>query len=74
MVSRDDRPCPPNDTDIEKENGVTEVNIFGVIEVTKAENGWSASGIMQKMRRGTASHKTELSEERVDLMENEPRS
>lgn len=69
MVSRDDGPWPPNDTETEKENGVTEVKIFGVIEVTKTENGWNTNGIMQKTRRGTASHKTELSEERVDLIE-----
>lgn len=62
-------PEPPNDTEIEKENGVNEVKMFGVIEVTNEEKGLNASGMMQKTRRGTASHKTELSEERVDLVE-----
>lgn len=62
-------PEPPNETEIENENGVNEVKIFGVIEVTNEEKGLDASGTMQKTRRGTASHKTELSEERVDLVE-----
>lgn len=46
-----------------------EVRTFGVNEDTNEEKGLNASGIMQKTRRGTASHKTELSEERVDLVE-----
>lgn len=62
-------PLPPNDTEIEKENGVNDVKMFGVKGVTNEERVLNVSGMTQKTRRGTASHKTELSEERVDLVE-----
>lgn len=58
---------PPNDTEIEREKGVNDVRMFGVIEVRSAENGLNANGTTEIMRRGTASHKTELSDEWVDL-------
>ena len=50
---------PPNETEIEKENGVKDVSTLGVIMWRKAENGVIARGMMHKMSRGTASHKTE---------------
>lgn len=46
---------------------MNDVRMFGVIEARSAENGLNANGIRQIMRRGTASHKTELSDEWVDL-------
>jgi hypothetical protein len=52
-------PGPPNETEIEKENGVNEVNTFGDIEVNAPDKGLSNRGMMQKIRRGTDSHKTE---------------
>lgn len=52
---------------MEREKGVNDVSMFGVIEVKSAENGLNTNGIRQIMRRGTASHKTELSDEWVDL-------
>lgn len=60
---------PPKDTDIEKENGVSDVSTLGVIEDKSDDSGFNAKGMMQKTRRGTASHKTELSDERADLMD-----
>ena len=47
------------ETETEKENGVNDVNTFGVIEANSPDNGLNNRGIMQKMRRGTDSHKTE---------------
>ena len=58
---------PPKDTEIEKEKGVSDVRTLGVIDDTKDDNGLKANGIIQKTSRGTASHKTELSDERADL-------
>ena len=58
---------PPKDTEIDKENGVSDVSTLGVIEDTNDDSGLSASGMMQKTRRGTASHKTEFMDERDDL-------
>jgi hypothetical protein len=52
---------------MEREKGVNEVKILGVIEVRRVGNGLKTNGMRQKMRRGTASHKTELSDEWVDL-------
>lgn len=59
---------------MENESGVNEVRVSGIIEVTNEEKGLNANGMMQKRRRGTASHKTELSEERTDLVNGEIRS
>ena len=52
---------------MERENGVNEVRILGVIASNNAANCVNARGIRQRTRRGTASHKTEWSDERVDL-------
>lgn len=60
---------PPKDTDIEKENGVSDVSTLGVIEDKSDDSGFNAKGMMQRTRRGTASHKTALSDERADLMD-----
>lgn len=62
-----DSPELPKETEIEKENGVNDVKTFGETEVNNADNGLNTRGMMQKMRRGTDSHKTEYSDERVDL-------
>lgn len=56
--------------DTEKDNGVNEenaVNPLGDNEVRKPEMGLNTSGMIQKMRRGTDSHKTEETDERADL-------
>lgn len=58
---------PPIVTEIENENGMNDVRTLGVIEVRNVENGLNARGTMQVTRRGTASHNTELSDERADL-------
>lgn len=58
---------PPNDTEIENVKGVNDVNTLGVKELTNFERGFNASGMRQSTRRGTASHKTELMDERDDL-------
>jgi hypothetical protein len=55
-------PEPPNETEIENENGVNDENavkLFGIIEVRNPDSGLNTRGIMQNMRRGTDSHKTE---------------
>lgn len=57
------------DTETEKENGATDINAFGDIEANSPDRGLNNRGMMQKMRRGTDSHKTEYSDERVDLFE-----
>lgn len=57
----------PKDTEIENENGVSDVRTLGVNDDTSDDSGLKANGIIQKIRRGTASHKTELSDERADL-------
>jgi hypothetical protein len=55
-------PEPPNETEIENENGVNDENAvkpFGDIELNSPARGLNNRGIMQKIRRGTDSHKTE---------------
>lgn len=49
----------PNETETEKEYIVNDVNTCGDIDVKNPDNGRNAKGMMQKMRRGTDSHKTE---------------
>lgn len=58
-ISGNEIPELPNETETEKENGVNEVNTLGVIELKAPDKGLNNRGIMQKMRRGTDSHKIE---------------
>jgi hypothetical protein len=58
---------PPKDTEIENEKGVRDVRTLGVNDDTSDDSGLKANGMIQKIRRGTASHNTELSDERADL-------
>ena len=50
---------PPIETETEREYDVDDVNIYGDIEAKNLDNGLNARGMMQNMRRGTDSHKTE---------------
>lgn len=56
--------------DIEKESGVKDENVvnpLGDNDVKKPLRGLRTNGMIQKMRRGTDSHKTEEMDDRVDL-------
>lgn len=59
-------PGPPNETDMEKENGVSVENTeypLDEIEWKSPERGLNTRGRTQKMKRGTDSHKIEKRDE-----------